>query len=207
VVKALEQAKQVKGKPVCINIRTIIGLASKAQGCGSVHGAALGDDDVAFVKSQLGFSPHDKFVVPPKVYDYFADCKPRGAKAEAEWNGLMEGYKSAYPTEHAELSRRMAGKLREGWEKDVPTKDQLPKDAIPTRKASGIMVQALVPKDKTFTAGSADLIESTFVGWKGMTEFQKVSWGCVIAWCRVFTSSRPYHFHLHHLLGHILIIP
>lgn len=36
------------------------------------------------------------------------------------------------------------------------------------------MVQALVPKDPTFVAGSADLLESTFVNFKGQTEFQKV---------------------------------
>lgn len=86
---------------------------------------------------------------------------------------MMEKYAEKYPTENAELQRRLAGKLREGWEKDIPTKDQLPKEPIATRKASGIMVQALVPKDNTFTTGSADLIESTFVNWKGMTEFQK----------------------------------
>lgn len=37
------------------------------------------------------------------------------------------------------------------------------------------MIQALVSGDPTFVAGSADLLESTFVGWKGMKEFQKVS--------------------------------
>jgi dihydroxyacetone synthase len=57
----------------------------------------------------------------------------------------------------------------------VPTKSELPQSPIPTRKASGIMVNALVPNDPTFVSGSADLMESTFVHYKGQVEFQKVS--------------------------------
>jgi dihydroxyacetone synthase len=171
----MDEAKQVKGKPTMINIRTIIGLGSKNQNTGAVHGAALGDDDVAYVKTQLGFHPDEKFVVPKETYDYFAETKTRGAKLESEWNDLLAKYTEKYPKEAKELQRRREGKLREGWEADLPTKDKLPKDPIATRKASGIAVQALVPKDDSFVAGSADLIESTFVGWKGMTEFQKVS--------------------------------
>jgi dihydroxyacetone synthase len=173
IVKALEEARDVKGKPTLINIRTIIGLGSANQNTGSVHGAALGDDDVAYVKTQLGFKPDAKFVVPDKVYEYFDECKPRGAKAEAEWNDLLQRYAEKYPADAKELQRRREGKLAEGWEKSVPTKDALPKDPIPTRKASGIMVQSLVPKDETFVAGSADLVESTFVNFKGQVEFQK----------------------------------
>ena len=85
---------------------------------------------------------------------------------------MMGRYAKEYPEEHKELTRRLEGKLREGWEKDLPTKEQLPQEAIPTRKASGLVVQALVPKDDTFIAGSADLMESTFVNFKGQTLFQ-----------------------------------
>jgi dihydroxyacetone synthase len=155
-----------------LNIRTIIGIGSKNQATGKVHGAALGDEDVAYVKTQLGFHPDDKFVVPKEAYEYFADCVPNGQKAEDEWNKLFGEYKEKYPEDAKDFNRRMQGKFREGWEKDLPTKDQLPKDAAPTRKSSGIAVQALVPKDKTFVAGSADLLESTFVNFKDSTEFQ-----------------------------------
>lgn len=126
------------------------------------------------MKTQLGFDPDAKFVVPSEVYDYFSGCKSKGEKLETEWNGMMEGYRQAHPDLAQDLQRRMEGKLRDGWEKDVPTKEKLPQTPIATRKASGIMVQALVPKDNTFTAGSADLLESTFVNYKGMVEFQKV---------------------------------
>ncbi|KAK4686889.1 dihydroxyacetone synthase, partial [Tremellales sp. Uapishka_1] len=173
VLKALDLAKTIQGKPVMVNIKTIIGFGSKAQNTGPVHGAALGESDVEYVKKQLGFNPSERFVVPPKVYDYFTECKPKGAKLEAEWNAMMEEYKKAYPAEAAELERRMAGKLVDGWEAKLPTKEQLPKDAIATRKASGLFLKALVPDDKSFVAGSADLMESTFADFPGQVEFQK----------------------------------
>ena len=161
-----------------VNIRTIIGIGSSKQNTGPVHGAALGEDDVAYVKTQLGFNPDEKFVIPPKVYDYFNECQPKGAKLEHDWNEMMTKYRKTYPGDAKELQRRIEGKLRYGWEKDIPKKPELPKDPISTRKASGIMVKALVPSDPTFVAGSADLIESTFVNWDNMVEFQKVSHPC-----------------------------
>ena len=161
-------------KPTFVNIRTIIGLGSKNASTGAVHGAALGEDDVVYVKTQLGFNPDAKFVIPPKVYEYFAECKTKGAKLESEWNEMFIRYKSAYPTEAKELERRLSGKLLDGWEGSLPKKEDLPKGLTATRKSSGIILNTLVPKDKTFVAGSADLIESTFVSFDGMTEFQKV---------------------------------
>jgi hypothetical protein len=38
-----------------------------------------------------------------------------------------------------------------------------------------LAVQALVPKYNSFIAGSADLLESTFVNFDGQVEFQNVS--------------------------------
>ena len=177
IMTAMDRAKKVKGKPTMINIRTIIGLGSQHQNTGKAHGAALGEDDVSYVKTQLGFHPDAKFVVPPQVYEYFEECRQRGVRYEQEWDEMMTRYSASFPTEHAELKRRIEGKLRVGWESDLPAKDKLSKDPAPTRKSSGIVVESLVPKDQTFNAGSADLLESTFVSFSGMTEFQNVSTG------------------------------
>lgn len=179
IVAAFDEAKAVKGKPVCVNIRTIIGFGSANQDTGPVHGAALGDNDVAHVKAQLGFDPDAKFVVPPEVYHYFTECKPKGAKLEAEWNEMLEKYSKQYPDEFAELQSRRQGKILDGWKEMLPSKADLPQSPAPTRKASGIALQTLVPKCKTFTAGSADLMESTFVNFKDQVEFQNVSARCL----------------------------
>ncbi len=68
----------------------------------------------------------------------------------------------------------MTGKLPEEWRTFLPPKSKLPTADQPTRKSSGIAVAALVPKYKHFIAGSADLLESTFVSFDGQVEFQAV---------------------------------
>ncbi|KAL7418643.1 hypothetical protein Q5752_007102 [Cryptotrichosporon argae] len=177
VSAALEAAKtSTAGKPVFVNIRTVIGVTSRYAGQGRIHGQALGDDEVAYVKAQLGFRPEDKFAVPPKVYDFFADCKTRGQKAEDEWDALYAAYGKAHPELAQELASRIKGDLT-GWEELVPPKSELPTAAQPTRKSSGIMVQALAPRYRNFMVGSADLLESTFVSWPGMVEFQNPKTG------------------------------
>ncbi|WVO24458.1 transketolase [Cryptococcus decagattii] len=172
IVDAFEQAQKLTGKPVFINIKTIIGIGSINQNSGKVHGAALGEDDVAQVKTALGFDPKRKFVVPDAVYDYFKETKARGAQYEQGWNDLFKRYKESFPVEAAEFQRRLDGKLEEGWENKFPSKDALPKDPKATRQSSGIALRSIVPEDKTFMVGSADLCESTFVNWDGMVEFQ-----------------------------------
>jgi len=84
----------------------------------------------------------------------------------------MERYSKEHPEDYKDLKRRIEGKLMDGWEDRLPTKDKLSKSPIATRKASGVVIEALVPTDRTFVAGSADLLESTFVNFSGMTEFQ-----------------------------------
>ena len=158
-----------------VNIRTIIGFGSIKQNSGAVHGAALGSDDLIHVKTQLGFDPNEHFMVPREVYGYFAPCIPRGQRLEEEWNLMVERYRAGFPDEWAELHRRLKGTLKPGWADGLPSKAQLPEESIPTRKASGIAINALVPRDTILVAGSADLQETTNLSFKGQIEYQNVS--------------------------------
>ncbi|WVQ99141.1 transketolase [Kwoniella sp. CBS 9459] len=176
VLEGFDKAKHLKGKPVLVNIRTVIGYSSRKANTGPAHGQALGDDEVAYVKRQLGFNPDEKFVIPEKVYEYFLETRTKGAQAGQEWNALFEQYKIRYPKQHAELTRRIKGQWwaeGEDWQALLPPKSKLPQEPQPTRKSSGIVVQALVPSHNSFVAGSADLLESTFVSFKDQVEFQK----------------------------------
>lgn len=174
ISKAMEQATFVTGKPIFINIRTIIGFSSRKANTGPAHGQPLGEEEVAYVKSQLGFDNEKHFHVPQRVYDYFGSCAEKGKALEREWDDMMIKYKEAYPLKERELRSRMNGKFDHLTSK-LPSKDQLPTAPQPTRKSSGIAIQALVPDCNSFVAGSADLLESTFVNFKGQVEFQKVS--------------------------------
>ncbi|KAJ9103297.1 hypothetical protein QFC21_002720 [Naganishia friedmannii] len=81
-------------------------------------------------------------------------------------------------TEYKELKMRLSGKFADdNWGELLPAKKDLPTAPQPTRKSSGIAVQALVPKYNSFVAGSADLMESTFVNFKGQVDFQNPETG------------------------------
>lgn len=90
---------------------------------------------------------------------------------------MLQRYTKEYPEEAAELERRRQGKFKGDWKSNLPAKEKLPAEPTPTRKSSGIAFKAIVPDDNSFIAGSADLLESTFVSWDAMTEFQKPSSG------------------------------
>ncbi|GAA6018867.1 hypothetical protein JCM10207_000268 [Rhodosporidiobolus poonsookiae] len=177
ITEALEQARQHTGAPTLVVVRTTIGFGSRKQDTGPAHGQALGDDEVAYVKTKFRLDPNTRFSLPDSVKRAYAHVAPRGAAAEQEWNDLLANYTKAFPNEAAELERRVKGHLPEGWQSLLPSRDQLPTAAQPTRKSSGIVVEALASKFPDFVAGSADLLESTFVSWKGMTEFQNPASG------------------------------
>ena len=151
-----------------------VGFGSRKANTGPIHGQALGEDEVAYVKSQFGMDPSQKFIIPSSVRQSFAHVTTKGAAAEAEWTKRTESYAHEYPIEFAEWTRRLSGQLSDGWKNLLPTKENLPQAPQPTRKSSGIVVETLASKFPDFVAGSADLLESTFVSWKGMKEFQKV---------------------------------
>ncbi|KAJ7673422.1 transketolase [Mycena rosella] len=177
IIAALEEAKTIKGKPTFVHIRTTIGFGSRKANTGSAHGAALGDEEVAYVKTSFGFDPKAKFVIPEDVYKYFEPVVKRGQDDETVWNALYAKYKVAHPKEHAEIEQRLTGHLPDGWRDAIPPKSALPTAPQATRKSSGIVATALFPKYKNFMVGSADLMESTFVHWKGQVEFQSPETG------------------------------
>ncbi|KAJ7736743.1 Transketolase, thiamine diphosphate binding domain-containing protein [Mycena maculata] len=177
IISALEKAKTIKGKPTFVHVRTTIGFGSRKANTGSAHGAALGEDEVEYVKTSFGFDPKAKFVIPEEVYDYFRPVVQRGADDEKAWTALYAQYKDAHPAEYAEIEQRLTGDLPAGWREFLPPKSALPTAPQATRKSSGIAAAALFPKYKNFMVGSADLMESTFVHWKGQVEFQNPETG------------------------------
>ena len=53
ICKAIENAINVKDRPSMIKIRTTIGIGSKDQGTGKVHGSALPPDDIVEIKKRF----------------------------------------------------------------------------------------------------------------------------------------------------------
>lgn len=174
IYNAIATAKEEKNKPTLIKMKTTIGFGSKLQGTHGVHGAPLKADDISALKTKFGFQPDQKFYVPQETYAAYAEVAKKGAELEAAWTKLLAAYGEKYPKEHAELTRRISGKLPEGWEKALPV--YTPADAAQaSRKLSEIVLGKLCPIMPELVGGSADLTGSNLTKVKGQTDFQPPS--------------------------------
>ncbi|MDA7834959.1 transketolase [Methylophilaceae bacterium] len=160
--KAIKEAKKVTDKPTLICCKTIIGKGSPNKaGTHGCHGAALGDDEVALVRKEIGWE-HAPFVIPQDVYDGW-NQKDKGDTREQEWNAKFDAYAKEFPEMAAEFKRRMSNELPADWEKQS---NALINDAnnaaekVATRKASQNVITALAPILPEFVGGSADLTGS-----------------------------------------------
>lgn len=173
---AIRQAREVTDKPTVIKLTTTIGFGSKLQGTGGVHGNPLKADDCQGVKQLFGFDPQQTFVVPQKVYELYQAHSAEGAAKEQEWNQLLQKYSSEYQAEHADLTRRLSGKLPEGWEKSLPTYQ--PSDsAVASRKLSEAVLEKVHDALPELVSGSADLTGSNNTRWKNAVDFQPPEYG------------------------------
>jgi len=164
---AIAEAK-LSSKPTLICCKTIIGKGSpNLQGGDKVHGAALGDKEVAAVREHLLWTSVP-FEIPAEVYTAW-DAKAAGAASEAAWNDKFAAYRAQYPELAAEFERRMQGELPANFQ-DVLAKAIAScvekKENIATRKASQNAIQALAPALPEFLGGSADLTGSNLTNWK-----------------------------------------
>jgi transketolase len=164
---AIEKAKQ-SDKPTLICCKTVIGKgAPNMQGTDKVHGAALGDKEIAATREATGWN-HPPFEIPDDVYAAW-DGKPRGKTLQQEWEAKFAAYSERYPQEAGELQRRMKGDLPGNFEQTVQAYINAcvdKKETIATRKASQNAIQALAPVLPEFLGGSADLTGSNLTNWK-----------------------------------------
>ncbi|MCU6499809.1 transketolase [Rugamonas sp. A1-17] len=167
-VSAAIAAAKTSSKPTLICCKTIIGKGSpNLQGGDKVHGAALGDKEVAAVREYIGWSAAP-FEIPADVYAAW-DAKAAGAERETAWSAKFAQYSAQFPAEAAELSRRMAGELPAAFEATLAAGIAAcveKKENIATRKASQNAIQALAPVLPEFLGGSADLTGSNLTNWK-----------------------------------------
>ncbi len=162
IKKATEQAKAETAKPTLICCKTVIGKgAPNKEGGHHVHGEALGADEIAATRKNLGWD-HEPFVIPEEVYKGW-DAKEAGKTAEAAWNKKFAAYEKAFPTEAAEFTRRMAGDLPANFTAEADkfiasVNDKAESPA--TRVASKGALDGLAPMLPEFLGGSADLTPS-----------------------------------------------
>ncbi|WFD29661.1 transketolase [Malassezia sp. CBS 17886] len=169
--EAIEKARQESDRPTIIRVNTTIGYGSEKQGDASTHGAPLKPDDIRQFKEKNGLNPDEQFVVPKDVASAYHAYAERGQKVHAEWEQLLAEYGKKFPKEHAEIERRIARRLPDGWEKVLPTYSPSDSD-VATRKLSESVIKQLSGTLPEFLCGSADLTGSNLTRWPDAVDFQ-----------------------------------
>ena len=167
IIKAIEAAK-ASDKPSLICCKTTIGFgAPNKAGSESVHGAPLGDTEIAASREALSW-PHAPFEIPSDIQNDWS-CVESGIANEAAWQEIFAAYEAKYPELARELLRRVDGKLPANFEQQVDefiqTIDQA-EESIASRKASLNALNYLGPMLPELLGGSADLTGSNLTQWK-----------------------------------------
>lgn len=169
---ALVQAQALgdtQSRPTLVICKTVIGQgAPNLAGTDKVHGAPLGDAEIAATRAALGWS-HAPFDVPQAVRHAW-DVRARGQALQQDWSELWASYQQAFPVQAKELVRRMAGDLPADFGHTISAlldRTQQAAQTVATRKASQQVIESLVQALPEMLGGSADLTGSNFTDWPG----------------------------------------
>ena len=172
---AIEAALAETARPTLVCTKTIIGFgAPNKQVHESTHGAALGEDEVAAARKELGWK-YPPFEIPEDIYAGW-DARARGKEMESDWNQRLSSYKEKHPELGAEFERRIDKRLPDDWSDVCETflTDAAEKtDRMATRKASQVCLDAYGPHLPEFIGGSADLTGSNNTFWSGSKDITK----------------------------------
>ncbi|HBR6268566.1 TPA: transketolase [Klebsiella pneumoniae] len=166
---AIDVAKSITSMPTLIICKTVIGFGSPHKaGTHDVHGAPLGEAEVAATRDALGW-PYPPFVIPSEIAAQW-DARKSGQAKEAAWNEKFAAYVQAFPELAGEFTRRIKGQLPAEFARNAQAfieKLQAKPAKIASRKASQNAIEAFGPLLPEFLGGSADLAPSNLTLWSG----------------------------------------
>ncbi|MDK8524058.1 transketolase [Corynebacterium sp. MSK150] len=170
IEEAVKAAQAETERPSFIRVKTVIGYpAPNKMNTGGVHGAALGDDEVAATKEVLGFDPERSFHIDDQVIEHTRKLRERGAEKHAAWQKKFNEWAAANPENKALFDRMQARELPQGFDAELPVWE--PGESLATRKASEATIQALAASLPEMWGGSADLAGSNNTVIKGADSF------------------------------------
>ncbi|MHC4462562.1 MAG: transketolase [Planctomycetota bacterium] len=170
--KALANAGKEKQRPTLIKLRTHIAFGSpNKQDTAEAHGAPLGEDEIMLIKEKFGWDTEKTFVVSDEVLAYMRQAVEKGKEAEKAWDKMFAEYARAYPELAGQFLDAAAGKLSVNLDDILPAFEV--GSSIATRKASGKVLDAVMPDLPLVLGGSADLTPSNNTKFAGAKDFQK----------------------------------
>jgi transketolase len=169
VSRAIASAKTVADRPSLICCRTVIGRGSPNKaGTHDVHGAPLGDAEIAAARAELGWDL-PPFTIPAEIAAAW-DARAQGQAAQGAWKLRLDAYGRAFPELAADFARRQALRLPEDWSaraRALIDEAQVKAANVATRKASQMAIEAIGPALPELLGGSADLAGSNLTLWSG----------------------------------------
>ena len=159
-IEAAIAAARNSDKPSLIACKTTIGYGSpNKQGTSGVHGAPLGDEEIALTRETLGWSS-EPYEIPSDLLDGWRMAGRAHASTRKAWEERMAG-QSAETRNRFE--RVVSGDLPQGLDTAIDAfKKQLAEEKPnwATRKSSEEVLKAIVPHVPEMIGGSADLTGS-----------------------------------------------
>ncbi len=173
---AIEKAKAVTDKPSLITLRTIIGWPSpKKQNTGKIHGSALGAEELAGLKTALGFDPEKTFEVSTEVIEHTRNnAATRASVARAQWQSKFDAWAANNPEHTTLFDRVQSGSTPLELSSSLPVFES--GTEVSTRSASGKVINAIAKVMPELWGGSADLAESNNTTIEGAKSFVPAKW-------------------------------
>jgi transketolase len=158
IAAAIEVARGESGRPSMIACRTVIGKgAPNKAGSHKVHGAPLGEDEIAATRAALGWDL-PPFEIPAEVYAAWRAVAERGAEARAAWGArkASSARSAAFDAAHGPVDATALGAAIDGYKAKLSA--EAPK--VATRKASEMALEVVCATLPNAIGGSADLTGS-----------------------------------------------
>ncbi len=171
IARAIKEAQADTERPSLIMVKTVIGYGSPHKaGTSKVHGSPLGEEEVRLTKENLGWPTEPPFYVPDDVLAHFRQAVERGQQQQAAWQARFEAWAAAN-TEKAALWQQMfADEPTADWDAILPRFEA--GEAVATRAASGVVLNAVAEHVPALIGGAADLDSSTKTTIKSSADFQ-----------------------------------
>jgi transketolase len=168
VYRALARA-QTSDRPVMIACRTTIGFGAPTKaGTAKAHGEALGADEVAGARKNLGWH-YPPFVIPDEIIADWRTIGSRGKAARDEWlkrkSAVSAQHLKDYDAAHGDLPAALGPAIIE-----LKRKLSAEKPTIATRKSSEGALDVINPIVTNTIGGSADLTGSNNTRSKDMKQ-------------------------------------
>lgn len=161
VARAVKAAVAVEDRPSIIKCNTTIGMGSpNMAGMAEIHGAPMGEEELALTKKAIGWEDKPEFYVPQEVYDFFAARAAELGKVCDNWFLAMKDYKKKHPAKgvlfdqfyNPQVPENLTEQLLKAVAGDKP---------VATRSSAGKAEQVIAKIFPNFLGGSADLAPST----------------------------------------------